>query len=74
MPKDRLSWFAEFREMLGLTVNQLKYLQLKDCVTNSLHHLSFFFSSLLNKGPEITAFANEVTHLACSFSETGMAN
>ena len=38
--KDRSK--AEFREMLGLTVNQLKYLQLKDCVTNSLHNLSFF--------------------------------
>lgn len=31
--------------MFGLTVNQLKYLQLKDCVTNSLHNLSFFLIS-----------------------------
>jgi hypothetical protein len=34
-------------------------------------YLSFLI--FLNKGSEITPFANEVTHLAYSFSETGMA-
>lgn len=58
MLEDRLCSFAELGETFGMTVNQFKYLQLRDCVANSFGNP---FATLLNKGKEINVFAKELT-------------
>jgi len=45
MLEDRLCSFAELGETFGLTDNQFKYLQLRDCVTNSFHKPSFWIQA-----------------------------
>lgn len=51
MSTDKLNGCAEVREMLVLTVNQLEYLQLKDC-TNSPYSLSFLSRRFEVKAPK----------------------
>lgn len=52
MSTDKLNGCAEVREMLVLTVNQLEYLQLKDCGTNSPYSLSFLSRRFEVKAPK----------------------